>query len=425
MRRIFILIIIILVLGGGAWYVYKKTHSAGAPSGTLLSKLFPNGNPATPSTPGTINNSQGTSSVTNSDQTGSSPEDLSTPFSRLTNAPIAGYTSFNANVTVVVPADPKDPKSKPTTKVVSKHFVRYVARNNGYVYELVDGELPLQITNVYIPNIYEAFFADNNQTAILRFLRDDQQTIASFSIPIPPENKDGTRTQKPGVYLPDNISAMTISPDSTQLARLVSSNNLTTLTITNTVNTKKTEVFSSLLKEWLVSWPTKNNIYLQTKASYSAPGYLYWVDQSARRLRRVLGSINGLTSSISPSGNYIIYSESINNSFTTKILNTKTNNIKDLHLALLPEKCTWLANDDLICAGNSVVPQNNYPDDWYMGTVHFSDQLYHVYTTSNIYDVLYDNNNKSFDMVNLSVDEKTSTLYFIDKPTGFLWQMTY
>ena len=300
--------------------------------------------------------------------------------------------------------------------------MRYVSRGNGYVYEKRNGDNPIQISNLYIPNIYEASFADANNTALLRFLRDDQQTIATYTVPVPPKNTDGTRTQLPGKYLPDNIAQLVVSPDESEIGTLYTKGAYSDLFTGNSQNKNGKEVLRSPFHEWLPLWPNKNTLYLQTKASNVADGFLYKIDRTEKRLRRILGNVKGLTASVSPSGAYIIYSESVGNTFYTKILTTKTNQTTTLSLKILPEKCTWLLNEDLVCAGNNVTADANYPDNWYQGITHFSDQLYHIYPNNTTYDVLYDGNGPSFDITKIQVNEVTHLAYFIDKNTGILWQ---
>jgi hypothetical protein len=328
-------------------------------------------------------------------------------------------------IVTTLPPDPKKPKAKPVTQTTYSHRIRYVSRSNGYVYEIENGVAPLQVSNVYIPNIYETLFGDNANSALLRFLRPDQTTIATYSVPVPPPNTDGTRTQKEGTYLPDGLLQAAISPDTKQVAYLTTTKSGSTISLATLTNSKKTTLIQTPFREWLLSWPTAKNIFLQTKASALVPGYLYRIDTTEKKLRRVLGDINGLTTSVSPSGTYVLYSQHSDGGFVTRMYNTKTNTTRSLSLVLLPEKCTWLKNDDLICAGNTSVPTAQYPDAWYQGIVSFSDQLYHISSTELAYETLYDGNDASYDMTNLAVDETARVVYFIDKPTGLLWQFTY
>ncbi len=426
MRKILIIIIGIALVGTAGWYFYSRQAQTqdGVPSITDFSSFFPTRevtDPALLGDPGTIPGVVGEAPTTDSNP---APETQS-KLKQLSPHPVAGFVAYTEPYKVTIAADTTNPKAKQVTETRYKKIIRYVSRSSGYVYEIEDGGVPLQITNIYIPNIYEAVFGDKNQTALLRFLRDDNKTIATYSVPIPPLNPDGTRTQKPGTYLPDNIETVASSPDSTQLARLTTDAQGTALTFSTFVNSKISLLLRTTFREWLVSWQAPKTMYLQTKASAQALGYLYKLDTTEKKLRRVVGDVNGLTTSVSPSGTYVLYSQSGSSSFVTKLLNTKTNTTRTLNLAILPEKCTWLINEDLVCGGAQGTPSAQYPDDWYKGLVSFTDNIYRIYSATLTYDTLYEGGAQSFDITALSVDEANRLVYFIDKTTGLLWQLTY
>lgn len=422
MRKILLIVVVVIILAAGGWYWFAKSRQTapGVPSITDFSAFFPVGETGDPTLlDGLLQND-----TTNPTGGATTP---SSRFTQLSPHAVAGFASYMKSVTTTLPPDPAKPKAKPITQTTQHPALRYISRANGYVYEIEKGEVPLQISNVYIPNIYEVLFGDNFNTALLRFLRPNARTIATYSVPIPPPNTDGTRTQKEGVYLPDNVLQAATSPDKTQVAYLTTSPTTgATISIASLTNTKKSTLIQTPFREWLLSWPSAKSVYLQTKPSAQVPGFLYRVDTSEKRLRRVLGDINGLTTLVSPSGTYVLYSQHTDGAFVTRLLNTKTNTTRSLTLAILPEKCVWIANEDLVCAGNtSVSTRAEYPDAWYQGTVSFSDQLYRIATTSLVYDTLYDNSSTSFDMTQLAVDESARKVYFIDKPTGILWQFGY
>lgn len=410
MRRILIILLVLGIIGGGVWYFFFRTNtSSSSPEGT--SSFFPN----------TISGVLPNGVV--GDATQAPPSDTpatttTSRFTQLTNYPVAGYTIFSTSRAVVLPTT--DPKQKPTTETVIDHVIRYVSRANGYVYEIKNDESATQISNLTIPNIYEASFVNEGKTAILRFLRGDDRTIATYGVPVPDENSDGTRTQQPGTYLSDNIASLAISPDKKSIGSVILGKNTSIIQTTTPVATK--EITRSSFREWILSWPTAKTMYVQTKAAASVEGYLYSIDTSAPKMKRVLGNINGLTASVSPSGTYVLYSQSGDTSFTTNILNTKTAVTTALNLSLLPEKCTWTTTEDIICAGNSTLEESTYPDSWYAGLIRFSDRLYRINTKSNTIEILYDGAEQSFDMTHLSYDETNNLIYYIDKTTGILWR---
>lgn len=415
MRRVILIILLVILVVGAVFYIRAKKQMAAtgvAPSGVFKS-FFP------------LNTTPGTGANTTVPATTDSSASSTTPaapsrFTQISARAIAGFNAYTDTYTISVPAT--TPKGKPTTKTMSDNVIRYISRTNGFVYEKRNADLPVQISNIYIPNVYEGAFMDNNQSAVLRFLRDDNQTIATYIVPIPPKNTDNTRTQKDGHFLNDGITAFGISPDSTEFLRIYTLNGNGEVLTSDSADKNKKEVVNSPFSEWLALWPTKTTVYLQTKAAASADGFLYKVDRTERRLRRVLGNIHGLTTLVSPSGTYILYSESMQNSLRTVLYNTITNKTTPLSLKILPEKCTWIQDDNLICAGNTTLASAQYPDSWYAGTTHFSDKLFRISTSTTTYETLYDGNERSFDMTNLEYNQPTSSVYFIDKDSGVLWQ---
>lgn len=415
MRRfIFIIAILGSIVG---IFLYKAKHSKDAAAPTTPNSFLSFLTPAS-------DRRSGGSETDATDLGGKSSTATSraSTLKQRTTFPIAAFTAYTVTRKVSVPSP--DKKQKALTETLVDHSIRFVARHNGYVYEIKNEEAPIQISNIYIPNIYEAYFADGNKTVVVRFLRDDDRTVATYSIPIPELNPDNTRTQKEGVYFPDGISALAISPDSKYVSYLQYTKDGSVVSVSNTANQNKKLFFKSPFREWLLQWQNKN-IYVQTKALSSESGYLYRIDSAAKRLVRVLADIKGLTTSVSPGESYVLASESGADGFSTSILNTATGARKVVPAMLLPEKCSWMSADRAVCAGNEAVPSGQYPDDWYRGLISFKDKFYILDARIGLLTPLSTDADGTFDAINLSVDESQRLLYFMDKPTGYLWQVSY
>lgn len=414
MRKTILILIVLLIFGGGFFYVRSVTQKERANGDTVDFKdFFPlNGTGA----PGSSFEETLLPSPTENQNSGGVP---GSAFTQITNTPVSGFSFFTQERKITIPAT--TPRGKPTMETVVDRVLRYSASQSGFVYEIKNTESPLQITNLFVPNVYESVFSDNYNTVVHRFLREDGQTIATYAVPIPPENTDGTRTQKAGTFFSDTIDqVLSFSP--TTLAYLLPKTTGASVFISTGTDTKRKEVFKSPFQD-LILHTANGRLYGQTKAAGTVSGYLYLLDTSRGRFSKILGDIRGLTTSISPKGTYVLYSQSTNEGFSTYLLNTTTGATQPLGLSLLPEKCVWLANEDVICAGNTSVPSGTYPDMWYAGLISFSDQLYRIYTASNTFDVLTET--QSFDMTHLQVDETTDTVYFIDKITGYLWKFSF
>ena len=410
MKRFILYLFILLVIGGGVYLFLNKTPGQQNEQGGSLFKSFFSRDSGVLQQP-----TDETTPIDEAVTVADVPEN--SPFKALSIFPVAGYTVFNKTTTSVV-------KGKAVITTSPEKTIRYISRKNGYIYETTDGVSALQITNIFIPNIYEGVFSKDAKQALVRFLRDDNKTIASYIIPVPETNPDGTRTQKQGIYLADNITSITTTPSKDSLFYTQKTPTGVSVRQTDFSLKNNREVFKSDFESWL---PIKTNagFYLQTKASGVAEGFLYQINDRVKNLKKIVGNIPGLTVSIDPKGEFALYSQTTNNGFFTRIYDIKNNTTISASLSVLPEKCVWLINQDLICAGTKIIPEGLYPDTWYAGTASFSDYFYKIYTKTGTYDVLTENPPLSFDVTYLSVDEANGTLFFIDKSTGILWSFDY
>lgn len=417
MRRFLIILLILFLVGIGVWYFFfRKTHDGTSIEEQHVFQAFFSRNisSGTPTPQGVgVEPFVETPTIAATSQ-----------FSPVADFPVAGYIAFDRTKTITIPPPTETPNAKPTTQTLVEHYIRFVSRRNGYVYEIKDGGQTTQISNVYIPNVYEASFTTDGSVAIIRFLRSDNRTVATYSIPVPEANLDGTRTQTEGAYFSDNVDSFTLSPDQKTVLSVFKTGSGSQFVTSTITNTNRKEFFSHAFESWLPQWKGKG-VYLQTKASAFASGFLYRIDNNTKRLVKIIGDTLGLTTSISPQETYTLYSISVDNTFKSSILALKTGVVRTLSIAVLPEKCVWISNENLVCAGTSYPESAPYPDAWYAGTIHFHDSLYRIYTNTGGYDVLDEGNEWSYDAINLSVNEEQSRIYFIDKTTGILWRYEY
>ena len=132
---------------------------------------------------------------------------------KVSTMPIAGFAVFQKEKT-------------------EKEFVpmlRYVDRATGNIYQtFVDKIQEKRFSNTIIPKVYEAFFGNNGEVVIMRYLKKDEKTIQTFIGNLPQETleEDTTGKQKiEGSFLPENISTLSLSPDTTKVFYLLNTNN--------------------------------------------------------------------------------------------------------------------------------------------------------------------------------------------------------
>ncbi|MEK7552898.1 MAG: hypothetical protein AAB505_02205, partial [Patescibacteria group bacterium] len=136
-----------------------------------------------------------------------------------------------------------------------------------------------------------------------------------------------------------NTATAALSPEQDQLFVLEKTGQETIGLITDLKTQKQRLVFSSPFNQWLVSWPEKNTIVLQTKPAALAEGYLYFLNPKTGELKKIIGGLLGLSALVSPDGQKVLYTDARLN---TNLYDLKSNQLQPLAIATLPEKCFWV-----------------------------------------------------------------------------------
>ena len=371
---------------------------------------------------------------------------------KVSSMPVAGFTVFMKEIYKDV-ANPKKTNpssaefssppakggieggSKITPTAPATEFVpilRYVAKETGFIYQsAVDKILERKFTNTTIPRVYEASFADKENTVIMRYLKKDGKTIETFTGELPKEVLGADTAEEneiTGSFLPENITDMSVSSDTSEIFYLFNFKDGVAGTTAFALGSNKTQVFDSKFTEWLSQWPNSNMITVTTKPASFVSGYMYAIDPNKKDLKKILGGINGLTTLTSPDGNNVLYS---NNNLNMSIYNKQTGEYKQLGVRTLSEKCVWgRASDVVYCAVPKYINGSLYPDTWYQGEVSFSDDIWKIYTTdgngSKILDPLISGEGTSteeIDGIKLMLDQTENYLFFVNKKDSYLWEL--
>jgi len=447
-RNIILIVIILLVITIGAFvffYLYRPTSQGGiiTDSVNFLSDFLPFGN----------NKNTNTGDTTQ-------PVDVSgyvqTPeidtqnliLKKISSFPIAGYGIFMKERFKDI-ADPieeallsptGEDKASSTTKPVAPptEFVptlRYVNKATGNIYQTFADRIDeRRFSTTTIPKVYEAFFGNKGESVVMRYLKTDlsaqagNQTIETFVGTLPKEylgaDSIGTDEVK-GSFLPENISDVSISPDTQKIFYLFNvGDNAVGITYSIQSNTK-VQVFDSSFTEWLSLWPNEKNITVTTKPSYNVPGYVYIINVDKKDFTKILGGINGLTTLTSPNGKIILYGD---NNLSLNLYNTDTGDSSSVGIKTLPEKCIWNSSSDVIyCAVPKYIDRVGYPDAWYQGEVSFSDEIWKIDVqsgnTTKILDTISIEGGEEVDGIKLNLDENQNFLFFVNKKDSYLWEL--
>ncbi|MBU0611931.1 hypothetical protein KKA39_00675 [Patescibacteria group bacterium] len=361
-------------------------------------------------------------------------EQPKTKLNKISSIPIAGYGIFMKERFKDILSSPQNTEIETTTEVTPPPTelvpaVKYVDKTIGNIYQTFASNIyERKFSEIVIPNVHEAYFTNNGESVVMRYLKEDNKTIETFIGTLPKETPGSDSTENntiDAVFLPENVSDLSISPDGSKIFYLFNSSNSVVGIISDTSGVKKSQVFDSPFTEWLSWWPNNKIITLTTKPSSNVPGHMYELDLNKKEFNKVLENINGLTTLASPSGEMVLYSD---NNLSLRVYDTKTRESISVGLKTLPEKCVWGKTSEYVyCAVPKYVEQGNYPDSWYMGEISFSDEIWRMNIEIGAGTLLSDttsvNGVEDIDGIRLSLDENENYLFFINKKDSYLWKL--
>jgi len=449
-KRNFILIVIVLIIivavVFGFFYFYQP-KSPGVVSDTVnfLADFMPFGKSKT-TTPTDINQPVDVSGfVPTSDET------QNIKLKKISTFPIAGYGVYmkerykdvtNSNQTTETPL-PNLPLSKGEEKgggliTSPSEFasaLRYVNKATGNIYQTFADRIDeRRFSSTVIPKVYEAFFGNEGNSVVMRYLKTDlptgqagNKTIETFVGAVPKESLGVdliAASEVKGSFLPENVSDISVAPDASKIFYLFNiADSAVGITLTLSTNTK-VQVLDSPFTEWLSFWPNSKMITVTTKPSANVPGFMYAINPDKKDFNKILGGINGLTTLTSPDGKMVLYGD---NNLSLSIFNIGTGNSISIGVNTLPEKCVWGTVSDIIyCAVPKFIDRAQHPDSWYQGEVSFSDEIWKIDAISGNTAMILDLvsiSGEEVDGIKLTLDEGQNYLFFVNKKDSYLWEL--
>lgn len=294
--------------------------------------------------------------------------------------------------------------------------VSYIERESGNVYEFISHARTLTRTsNKTLPGIQEAVWAQDGSLAFARFLEriGVDERVSTFALP---------HTGEGGYLLQNNISQVLVTGSST-LITLAPTSDGSIATVSTLAGGSVSTLFTSAFSSLRLS-VGKGLLLATTKAGVKSKGFAFTVDTKSGAFTRVLGPLSGLTTLVSPSGRYILYSYTDKKSVVLSVFDTALKSATRLPLSTVTEKCTWSSDSLSVFCGVPTTLVGTYPDDWYQGVVHSSDRLWRIDVADRVATQLIDPKtagNVDIDAVGLSVDATTDILVFTNKTDKTLW----
>jgi uncharacterized protein YxeA len=309
--------------------------------------------------------------------------------------------------------------------------IRFVDRATGNVEETAsDSEEIKRLTNTTVPKILEAVWSSTGNSLILRYSVNDPEKIDNFSAKIKTSSSTSNEFtgEITGRVVSQNADSIITNPSGNKTFSVIKRGNLSgsygLISALDGAGSK--QIFDSEISEWLTSWPKDNTISFVTKPSYKQYGYLFFLNTDTGAFEKILGNIYGMNVLVNKNISSFVYSNSSRSSVRLAYYDIKTTTDKNLQINTLADKCVWSNKDNNIvyCAVPKYIPNNNYPDAWYQGTVSFSDNFWKIDVEKGTTDLIYEtgiNDSVSIDAINLEISNDDSYIVFTDKNDLSLW----
>jgi len=418
MRRVLIIASIVIVLAGIGVFIYLRLSP-----GAMLTTFSPEGNGGLPiaGQQGTTTEN-GTASEPVEGSAGEVPTTVSPRLVKISTGPVVP-----GEVAVDITSAGEAVASSTQASSSAAVMVNYLMRESGNVFSYrTDTRTNTRTNNQTIPGIQSAAWLPDGSVAFVRYLSgDDLSTINTYALPASSQSNASSSTAGRGFFLPQNLSDIAVSP--TGVLTIASGVNGSVAAVEQTDGIHGNELFSTPLSSIRASFAGKS-ILVFTKPSALLDGFAFLVSPTGL-FSRIVGPQPGLTALASPQGTWVLASYLQGGTLRTELVSTGTGEIVPLPIATIADKCVWATDESTLYCGvpTNLSPNGTYPDDWYQGTIQFSDRVWQVNVRGRYVTLILDFQKEtggSLDAETLAVDPQQTALVFINKNDGSLWSFS-
>lgn len=353
---------------------------------------------------------------------------------KLWDKPVAGYgfadrqvleqvasTTISGSTTV-----PSIQQIRATSSVIL-----FVDRTTGYIHQYNPKTITTnQVTNTLVPGVYDALFFSNGTFVVFRVFDEKKGVVVSVLYRVPTTTQTSSSVPLEKITdLPDNIVSVSANKSGRQLSFVTKTPTGGALYVLNEDKTQPADPFPQSkwnitplpLSEWTISYGG-NILYMTPKASAFIPGYTL----EAFSGKRLISNKTGLVSIASPNENLLLSSVWSTKGIASFVFDKQTGQTTNLSIKTIASKCVFKNTvPSLLCGVPTTIPfkKEGFPDDWYQGTVSFSDSLYNTHTDGQSYSIidLGVEAGEKIDVTKPQLNHNDLLLLFTNKKDGALW----
>jgi hypothetical protein len=303
--------------------------------------------------------------------------------------------------------------------------VHHIEKATGHIFETeLFSPIQNRISNTTIPTVYDATWGNNNNSLVARYLKEDNQTIDTYTLSLKTTSTTTENTIS-GIQFPINITDYSVFDGS--IFYLEQKPDGAVGIVSNFDGSKKKQIWDSPIKELLSQYVNLGNVALTTKPYQNLPGFLYLVNTTNGQNKKILGGISGLSTLVSPDATKVL-GISQTDIIRMFVYNMGDKSTQDITPATFPEKCVWSKKDKnlIYCAVSQEYLNGGSLTSWYMGLTTFSDDIWKYdieNNTASIVESFKTDTEESIDVIKPILSDNEQYLLFINKKDGSLWSL--
>lgn len=299
----------------------------------------------------------------------------------------------------------------------SSNVVLFIEAGTGHIYsiDLQSGE-ESRVSGTTFSKSNKGAVTPDGQYAMLQ---SDLGLNAEFFVGTISSSSESIITTQINESIIDFVS----TPENTFLYAVQSPSSVTAKQYYPTSDTTET-LFTVPFREAVIVWGSTadSKHYVYPRASNQLEGFLYQSNNTS--IERLPVSGYGLTGI--GSEDTILYNQLVDGEYRSFLFKDDDNILLNLSSTFFTEKCSRLFSDSskLFCASEGKQQNDKLPDDWYRGSVTFSDNLWLTDLQNSASTFLINVENETgrqLDIVNISSNLNDSRLYFTNKNDQTLW----
>ncbi len=302
-------------------------------------------------------------------------------------------------------------------------YIRYVEKGTGHIYDVSTfSEKRDRISNKTILNTQKVYFTNKGNSFVAQYLKDNNIVENNF---IDILNSSSTEDSILVKSLSPFIESVSSGQDNGNLFYFIRRGSDSFGFISKSPKYTNTQIWTDKLKQLIPQFINDNLITLTTKPNYLLFGYAYTLSPKGD-FKQILGPVYGLTTKTDSFGEKMLFNETFPE-FNLYSFDIKTDKVTLVSPKTFPEKCVFSLKEKNIayCGVPEYKPEPDSLDNWYLGTIGFSDEIWKYDLKNNVSDNLInlsEQSGKVLDIDEIYIDKENNFLIFKNKSDGgSLW----